>query len=156
MVAGAAGGSTGMVNRLETKSCQQNLKQLGLAMMQYLQDYDEKLPPARQWCDDLEPYLKNAKTFHCPAVGSPAFGYAMNSQLSRKHIASVQSLAETVLLYDSRQQPKNAFGTGSDVSFRHDGLANYLFADGHVQAWPPSQPQNFRLEPAKSNRYQIK
>lgn len=26
-------------------SCQSNLKQIGLAMLQYAQDYDEKLPP---------------------------------------------------------------------------------------------------------------
>lgn len=42
-------------------SCQSNLKQIGLAMAQYVQDYDERLPPARSsaWnaaCTDWNGY----------------------------------------------------------------------------------------------------
>ncbi|MBI5833367.1 MAG: DUF1559 domain-containing protein [Armatimonadetes bacterium] len=63
-------------------SCQSNLKQIGLAVAQYLQDYDHKYP----WNDDvnnastmlethwngwvsngLQPYIKNFQIFVCPS-----------------------------------------------------------------------------------------
>jgi prepilin-type N-terminal cleavage/methylation domain-containing protein/prepilin-type processing-associated H-X9-DG protein len=57
-------------------SCQSNLKQLGLAVAQYTQDYDERLPiyaypsavtPRYYWSDLLEPYVKNEGVFYCPS-----------------------------------------------------------------------------------------
>lgn len=64
-------------------SCASNLKQLGLAMMQYSQDYDEKLVPTALnyplirpdglagsvalWPHMLEPYVKSLQVFECPS-----------------------------------------------------------------------------------------
>jgi len=56
-------------------SCQSNLKQLGLGMMQYTQDYDELLPCGIQgtsaamgagWSGQILPYVKSAQVFVCP------------------------------------------------------------------------------------------
>ncbi len=56
-------------------SCQSNLKQLGLGMMQYTQDYDEYLPCGTQgtsasmgggWSGQIFPYVKSAQIFACP------------------------------------------------------------------------------------------
>ena len=57
-------------------SCQSNLKQLGLALMQYTQDYDELLVPARlrnaspeaYWPDMIYPYVKSAQVYNCPST----------------------------------------------------------------------------------------
>ena len=60
-------------------SCQSNLKQMGLAMMMYCQDYDEKYPsvyddgngyPAGRiiWADKIFPYVKNRQLFACPSM----------------------------------------------------------------------------------------
>ena len=56
-------------------SCMSNLKQIGLAMVQYEQDNDEKLPP-RQYVDEhghlqswragLSPYTKSTGVYKCP------------------------------------------------------------------------------------------
>ena len=54
-------------------SCQSNLKQIGLDMLQYVQDYDEYYPPfviggtSRGWAQNIQPYLKSTQIFQCPS-----------------------------------------------------------------------------------------
>ncbi len=59
-------------------SCLSNLKQTGLAMLMYNQDYDETMIPGcivypgignRYWRDLIEPYAKNFQLRDCPASG---------------------------------------------------------------------------------------
>ncbi|MCE5237864.1 DUF1559 domain-containing protein [bacterium] len=58
-------------------ACQSNLKQLGLAILQYTQDYDEKMPllapynPAGTQVylqDNIAPYMKNTQLWQCPSA----------------------------------------------------------------------------------------
>ena len=62
-------------------SCQSNLKQIGLGMAQYSQDYDEKMVPLvlpyqtnisgnsnlAPWRTLIQPYVKNYQVFTCPS-----------------------------------------------------------------------------------------
>ena len=57
-------------------ACISNLKQIGLAMAQYQQDYDEHLPPRQSvdgnrhlvsWRAEIFPYLKSRQVFACPS-----------------------------------------------------------------------------------------
>lgn len=52
-------------------SCQSNLKQIGLGITQYTQDYDETYPWTRNdagnWGQVVQPYLKSAQVFACPS-----------------------------------------------------------------------------------------
>jgi prepilin-type N-terminal cleavage/methylation domain-containing protein/prepilin-type processing-associated H-X9-DG protein len=60
-------------------SCLSNERQLGLAILQYAQDYDEALPnginwyrservwPGQGWFGQCLPYIKNAALAHCPS-----------------------------------------------------------------------------------------
>ena len=55
-------------------SCQSNLKQIGLGIMQYTQDYDEKLPSRvnfgtqnQSWRQVIQPYIKSTQLFACPS-----------------------------------------------------------------------------------------
>lgn len=56
-----------------TPSCQSNLKQLGLGLLQYQQDYDERSPLATiggdsyGWANAIQPYVKSVALFQCPA-----------------------------------------------------------------------------------------
>ncbi|RYG65628.1 DUF1559 domain-containing protein, partial [bacterium] len=66
-------------------SCQSNLKQIGLGIMQYTQDYDERYP-VRAWPTDetmswrrvTQPYIKSAQVFSCPSNTQNAT-YALDS-----------------------------------------------------------------------------
>ncbi|RYZ84631.1 MAG: DUF1559 domain-containing protein, partial [Proteobacteria bacterium] len=54
-------------------SCQSNEKQIGLGIMQYTQDYDERMPPRRAgsdvqgWRRIIFPYVKSTQIFACPS-----------------------------------------------------------------------------------------
>ena len=56
-------------------SCQSNLKQIGLGILQYAQDYDERFPgrvtgngyEGRSWRRVIQPYVKSSQLFSCPS-----------------------------------------------------------------------------------------
>jgi len=72
--------------RARAISCVSNLKQIGLGLMMYVQDYDEKFPlafPSNPPINGggqavepleslLEPYTKNTDMWHCPSVNADA------------------------------------------------------------------------------------
>ena len=64
-------------------SCLSNLKQIGLGILQYVQDYDERFPisrgrytadpnvPRGYWIFAIMPYVNNEQVFECPSDNSP-------------------------------------------------------------------------------------
>ena len=56
-------------------SCQSNLKQIGLGILQYTQDYDERLLSSKNngiytdvpWQVQIQPYVKSYQLFACPS-----------------------------------------------------------------------------------------
>ncbi|HEX8465078.1 MAG TPA: DUF1559 domain-containing protein, partial [Abditibacterium sp.] len=56
-------------------SCQSNLKQIGLGILQYTQDYDESMPFTGDngnnqpipWQATIQPYIKSTQLFKCPS-----------------------------------------------------------------------------------------
>lgn len=102
-------------------SCLSNVKQIGLALMQYLQDYDERFPtrywgaessyvwPSGQvrpgmWMVSIYPYAKNIQMFNCPSnnrewTGSytgNGFSYPYNSNLNLVKLGTVAYPAQCV------------------------------------------------------------
>jgi len=75
-------------------SCQSNLKQIGLAILMYAQDYDEMLvrhcyqPPSGSypWLAAVQPYVKNWQLYMCPdnsgwrneAMGCGGYSYNLS------------------------------------------------------------------------------
>lgn len=98
-------------------SCLSNLKQWGLATMQYTQDYDEKLPGynkiidgvAIPWVTLLQPYAKSTQMYVCPSgvpYNDPNYAsYGYNALLGYEatviSLAAVNSPSETVMIGDS-------------------------------------------------------
>lgn len=114
--------------RARRTSCLSNMRQIGLALMAYTQDYDDKHPASTTtapfsgavfvtnigWAGQVYPLVKNVSVFHCPddptpdtagTVTSPAsvVSYALNLNLEG---ASAQSAlaapSRTVLLFEVR------------------------------------------------------
>ena len=94
---------------------QSNLKQIGLALNMYVQDYDEVLPPLYTVTPGisgnyfhvpelLHPYIKNAQIWMCPSERSDyqsfdygirnTYGYNQSRFDGRTHFDSALSLAE--------------------------------------------------------------
>ena len=174
-------------------SCQSNCKQIGLAIMQYSGDYDEKFPLYGNGTDDLniatvvagyrgwmsnvvEPYVKNHQIFSCPSEtntnlnaaatgastadprcyivhycynygfinngGTPSAGAMPGCQ---NGMANIIRPSEACLLWDSDNRwadgnnlwPRDvtqAKAGNDQYGQRHNGMANFLFADGHVKS----------------------
>ncbi len=132
-------------------TCQSDLRQLGLGLSQYYQDYDNQYPRANEWCDVLLPYTKSAALFQCPRVQRKRYGYAFNAHMDRLQGSQVAAPECFVGLFDA-QAGWNQYGGPELVERRHLGMWNAAFADGHVQwmresgdaLWNPAAPARGR------------
>lgn len=80
-------------------SCQSNLKQLGLGIAQYTQDYDENLPLGAVnynggrifWSQSIMPYVKSTQLFECPSFAyKDRRGFTYNLQTDMAPAAGYQ------------------------------------------------------------------
>ena len=133
-------------------SCSSNEKQLGLALIQYTQDYDESQPVGflapgasygQGWAGQVYSYVKSAGVFQCPDDSTARttnagftdypVSYAYNSNLRGKSIAVLNAPASTVLLCEvfgatvSLDQTDEGYSNGSNANFSPgtDGLPDY-------------------------------
>ena len=88
-------------------SCLSNEKQIGLSILQYVQDYDETFPMAARpthdqngWVNSVYPYVKSTSLFSCPDdpnVAAPAgkyeTSYALNGNMRPNYNAPGSKLA---------------------------------------------------------------
>ena len=97
-------------------SCQSNLKQIGLGIMQYTQDYDEKLPNILRdgasasnkfvsdytaWAEMIQPYVKSTQLFVCPSnsyANSPSPSAQPNGAVTMNYGAASLFTASNVTL----------------------------------------------------------
>jgi Protein of unknown function (DUF1559) len=122
-------------------SCRRNLKQLGIAMGMYLQDYDETFPPANRWEAALQPYLKT--TLKCPAVKTTG-SYGMNKALSGRKFDDVDDVTKTVVIFETDALgPSFAGGVADVATQRHEGRPSVVFADGSTPTYPNPNPKEF-------------
>ena len=102
-----------------------NLKQLGVALIQYTQDYDEVLPTVKSDAEvkkALLPYCKSEALFEHPGTHEP---YHYNLILSEHKLAHIEAPAQMVAFYEA--------------SPAHDGLRGVAFLDGHCKRLTPDE-----------------
>jgi len=189
--------------------CQNNLKQIGLALHMYCDSHDGRFPKSthgtsdfeKTWIYTLAPYLENVDRIRiCPAdpkgqqrLENQGTSYALNEYVCEPgegaslYLSKMRATSRTIVVFTvsdekgtaitedhthSRNwfrtttgvwgricadiQPNRFGGGGPNVprEQRTSGVANYLYADGHVEVIPASQIRqwadtnfNFALPP---------
>ena len=115
----------------QERLCVQHLKTLGMAMLLYAEDWNERYPPSRTWCDSTRPYVRSLDDYRCPAARHLRCGYAMNARLDRFKMQEMTEPNETVMLFDAIGG-WNLAGGKELIARRHSGGAVLAFADGHA------------------------
>ena len=126
-------------------SCSSNLKQIGISMMQYAQEYDEHTVPHHYsvggkdilWMDLLQPYLKSAQLFNCPSdAGAPynpadSVNYPGSYAISTAYYDGVAGTSPTTQTNNNHivnlSQLQDPSGTISVFDGKGSGYGNYEF-----------------------------
>ncbi|HEX8833902.1 MAG TPA: DUF1559 domain-containing protein [Abditibacteriaceae bacterium] len=105
-------------------SCQSNLKQMALGVMQYAQDYDELHPRTGVvtatiddgWARNIQPYLKSYQIMQCPSEAAPQVttdrsarlsDYYYNGRLTKVSQSQLKYSSNTVLFGDGEAATSN-------------------------------------------------
>ncbi len=130
-------------------SCLSNLKQSGVAMMMYIQDYDQFYPLGEScknaacstysyWYDVLGPYVKNTQIFYCPSSSWQSInvgGYGVNQNLFMNryqapvNVSAVPGVANTFAIMDYGTYK---FAGDNEYYIPNPTNANYLPGIGTV------------------------
>jgi prepilin-type N-terminal cleavage/methylation domain-containing protein len=149
--------------KARSATCLSNGKQMGIGLMMYAQDYDERLPRvwtptagrnngARDWKDDIQPYMKNVDVFRCPTRSPQWPGYGYNVWYATDTgipLPAIQYVSRQILVADVREAAPGcncavdrSFPTGckfsnGDLRFqaeaRHQGGLTAILADGSAR-----------------------
>jgi hypothetical protein len=116
--------------RRDRADCLSNLRRALLGLQIYSIDFDDRLPPSRQWAETIVPYVANAEVFACPRAESPGkYGHAYASAASGKMGPAIADPNTFPIFFDSADRswsavadfgrfPKNPrHGDGDAVAF---------------------------------------
>ena len=147
-------------------SCTSNLKQLGLGMLQYAQDYDEILPwdysyygtptDAHYWAEVIYPYVRDNDVYICPSTqGLGGFNalsystvyydssYGLNYNAFQVGIGlplSAIPKGDALIMLCDATAPSGQ--SAAQVTYytnfapRHLNGSNFAFCDGHAKWYP--------------------
>ena len=134
-------------------SCLSNVKQIDLGILQYAQDYDERLVTYYTrdaannriyWMAQIDPYLKNDQIWKCPSR-LRTWSYGLNNCIDQWKLASFDYPSEVAIIHDSfnpysyhpphytHDECLRRTNDDSTLMAPHnDGLC-FGFVDGHVK-----------------------
>lgn len=96
----------------QTNLCGANLGYIGRGIRMYVSDFDDRLPIAGRWMDEVSPYLPHKGVLHCPVVAQNGhldqYGYAYNRALSGRFYPLIVSPRKMASVYDSSDLKRNA------------------------------------------------
>jgi len=136
-------------------SCLSNMKQIGLGLIMYVQDYDETYPradqcttsvcansssPRSQWPTYIQPYVKSSQIFLCPSSSSTStlyWNYGANQNIMPYYplrydtvkMSAVNAPASTFLIMDFGSY---LFAGANESYIPNPSNGNYLPGIGEV------------------------
>ena len=135
-------------------SCMSNLKQIGLGIMQYVQDYDEKYPRSNYnspnvpptgswgtsggeyywfWYQIIYPYTKSVQLYRCPSGQSTGYGYAGNYGTNANILTNGTNASMAMAAVESPSTAYLAFDSGPytlSVSYIKSPSGYYWYLPG--------------------------
>lgn len=144
-------------------SCQSNLKQIGLGILQYNQDYDERFPPSRSngtpnvsWPLAVQPYVKSTQLFRCPSNTGPSdqFIDGTNGTILRSYVANGTGNTTYRDAWGGIQ-PMNENGTpGGGISIAQINSASQLILVGEHPGDSNNDPEYYRPDQSSNFTFQ--
>lgn len=120
-------------------SCQSNLKQISLGVLQYVQDYDERFPLAFYnaragsqygWSYFIQPYAKSIQVLQCPSepmkqtedpnsynYNDYALNRCLSSHLHGMNSARLENSANTLLVFEGYYNHTTAQVAGAAIPY---------------------------------------
>jgi prepilin-type N-terminal cleavage/methylation domain-containing protein/prepilin-type processing-associated H-X9-DG protein len=162
-------------------SCQSNMKQLGLGILQYTQDYDERMPAVYlgtsggsdqvTWRSMIYPYVKSTQVYFCPSLKAPAgstlwtptnqsaevrgfSGYAV-SRVYRNPGAPTPPMdfsGANTLTLSSFTAPAETF-TLIEIKRADSGVNGSYFYDGSLSGTPAGYDNSYVLTPDSTGKF---
>jgi prepilin-type N-terminal cleavage/methylation domain-containing protein/prepilin-type processing-associated H-X9-DG protein len=151
----------------QQRTCASNVRQLGMALRMYVDDYDSGYPLGAypqagspylwnvSWHNELMDYLTDNRLLYCPLApprSSYRTSYGCNARISQWRAAIVdaelEDTARTVYAAEKEHAdwpayPPSLKGTPfyQPLAPRHDGSLTVLYCDGHVRTLPLGQAE---------------
>lgn len=152
------------------EGCQNNLKNISMAIKLYTTDNDGKMPsngmaPTSGWAVTLHPYLKSVGPLQCPSEPTTSTSipsrrdytdFWFNSNLFGHTHQEISLPSSTLLLgegndgvdasngsYSKKSLPSQWLSDPHSPAFRHLNGANYVMADGTVHWLKPDEVMTF-------------
>ncbi|MFO7947975.1 MAG: DUF1559 domain-containing protein [Armatimonadota bacterium] len=131
-------------------SCLSNMKQIGLSIQMYIQDYDERLPRSLgyynsdnkasnpqdlYWYEATEPYIKNEQILLCPSESDHAYDtgdgsaqvylcdYAINQLIDGQRLARIEAPASVILNAEHHNNYFRIYNPGATGTNAYTALA---------------------------------
>jgi len=111
--------------------CGTNMSLLGMAMLVYSNEFDDKLPTPSKWCDLLVEHTDvTEKTLRCLGAPEGPCNYAMNKNVEK---LGIRSPPDMVVLFETQPGWNQSGGPEILTIDNHQGEGcNVLFMDSHV------------------------
>jgi hypothetical protein len=131
---------------VQSSNCDNNARQVALAIRLYADENDGKCPPAVNWCDAILNNVPGPETFKCPQRSSEKSGFAFNAKLAGKTLSSIPP--DTVLIFESGGGWNFTGGPEAIVARPPHGKSYVFgFADGNVRDVSRDELPQLRWEP---------
>ena len=108
----------------EVMICDQQLKQIGMALRMYAEDNDDTLPPAGSWQEAVAEYVRDGEVFTCPTTGKR---YVFDDNPSGKILLKIANQDRVPVAWDAATDE----GRGPHQRYAGEWGFNVVFLDAH-------------------------